>query len=485
MKYEESLKILGLQSGYTEEELKKAYKTLARKWHPDFFEQESEKKKQEAKEMMQQINEAYEFLSKNIGNNNSNRNYYSANSNTNNKESYFDVKAYAQTKYYELQKHIKLEIDISEDGLLENTFNNINRIITHFSLIYFRTIEEVDKEYEKAKQGIREEFEKLENGYFYTYCIFKIDIKEPINYNCTLKEFYEQLKCIREKYSQTILFANRLREETEKYKNYAGYEQLKNIIESEMLQATRKAKNTHYLSVSKILEEMHMNIELAFVKHFECLKRIGNLKMFFASRYQIPTLEEELKKKPYSAPDVAAKYNLPINEIIYYEQIVKYQFDYNKLSLEQMLNNVGKWEQIVETIKQEDERKAKLKENEELVNNLYIKIMKAAYDVLAALKINEDFSQIIEVQKTIAIVLEMFKKYQNGLIDFEKLQLLEHITFTNPSDDMLLFLMIDTSLKGQIKKYLNNGNIKNLDSEDIKNLDFEYDIYEKNNQKIL
>ena len=53
----EALKLLGLNSGYTEEELRKAYHEKARLNHPDFNGSNSN-------EAMQKINRAYEVLIK-------------------------------------------------------------------------------------------------------------------------------------------------------------------------------------------------------------------------------------------------------------------------------------------------------------------------------------------------------------------------------------------------------------------------------------
>ena len=56
-------KILGVRNDATEEEIKKAYKNLAIKFHPDKFATETEEKKKEAEEKFKEINEAYSILS--------------------------------------------------------------------------------------------------------------------------------------------------------------------------------------------------------------------------------------------------------------------------------------------------------------------------------------------------------------------------------------------------------------------------------------
>src|ERR671915_2201836 len=56
MKYKDYYKILGLQRGASEEDIKKAYRKLARKYHPDVS------KEANAKEKFQEVSEAYETL---------------------------------------------------------------------------------------------------------------------------------------------------------------------------------------------------------------------------------------------------------------------------------------------------------------------------------------------------------------------------------------------------------------------------------------
>src|SRR3954465_8476173 len=56
MKYKDYYKVLGVERGANEEDIKKAYRKLARKYHPDVS------KEQNAKEKFQEVSEAYETL---------------------------------------------------------------------------------------------------------------------------------------------------------------------------------------------------------------------------------------------------------------------------------------------------------------------------------------------------------------------------------------------------------------------------------------
>ena len=73
-KYLESMQELGLQVGFTLEELKKKKKELVKEYHPDKYNNQPESVRKLAEEKMKKINEAYSYLEKNFGNNNNSSN---------------------------------------------------------------------------------------------------------------------------------------------------------------------------------------------------------------------------------------------------------------------------------------------------------------------------------------------------------------------------------------------------------------------------
>ena len=66
MKYGDALRILELDGDYTEEQLKKNYRNLMKKYHPDLHTKESEQEKLILEKRAKDINEAYEILAKSI-----------------------------------------------------------------------------------------------------------------------------------------------------------------------------------------------------------------------------------------------------------------------------------------------------------------------------------------------------------------------------------------------------------------------------------
>ena len=66
---EEACQILGVSTSASEDEIKKAYKKLALKWHPDKWASKSEEERKAAEKKFKEIGEAKEYLDRNHGSN--------------------------------------------------------------------------------------------------------------------------------------------------------------------------------------------------------------------------------------------------------------------------------------------------------------------------------------------------------------------------------------------------------------------------------
>ena len=174
MDYKQALVILGLAEGFTEDELKKKYRELSMKWHPD---------KGGDEEMMKQINVAYETLKNKTA---------KETKETSNEQS---------NQYYEFKR--KLEVYRSKKnytpGTLEHKYaEEINKVINEFNIIYkyaptayfgcLRTITDLFSDYKnKVCQDIPKSFlEKYSN----------------INEMCPFDEYVQRLEKIKNEYKK-------------------------------------------------------------------------------------------------------------------------------------------------------------------------------------------------------------------------------------------------------------------------------------------
>ena len=175
MDYKQALVILDLTEGFTEDELKKKYRELSMKWHPD---------KGGNEEMMKQINVAYETLK------------VEQQKETSNEQS---------NQYYEFKRRVeKVEVYRSKKnytpGTLEHKYaEEINKVINEFCMPYPSSIRryatcltqltDLFFDYEiKVLQGIPESFLKK----YYS----------NINIMCPFDEYVQKLEKIKNEYKK-------------------------------------------------------------------------------------------------------------------------------------------------------------------------------------------------------------------------------------------------------------------------------------------
>ncbi|NLM34768.1 MAG: J domain-containing protein [Clostridiales bacterium] len=89
--------ILGVREGASKEEIKKAYRELAKKYHPDQY--GANPLKDLAEEKMREINEAYEYLMRNSSDSSSSSSFTSSN-NYNNTNNYRNTNSYGSPNVY-------------------------------------------------------------------------------------------------------------------------------------------------------------------------------------------------------------------------------------------------------------------------------------------------------------------------------------------------------------------------------------------------
>lgn len=171
MNFSEATKILGINSDFTEEELRRVYRNLMRKYHPDANIDKSEEELKLLEEKAKEVNGAYEFLYKNF------------------QTKYMDE--YINFLHNELLKYNNLRVIYS---CLAPYQIKVANIILDFSLYTKgKKKEKIDALFQEAKRKIKSIFDELCDSYFKQYGI-GLEYKSELYYEVSLQDFYEQLK---------------------------------------------------------------------------------------------------------------------------------------------------------------------------------------------------------------------------------------------------------------------------------------------------
>ena len=185
MTLEKALKILGLNSNFTEEDLKTAYRKLAQLHHPDRHENSQDREREE--NIMKDINAAKDYLMKYLKNN------VKTNNNTN-------IEEEIKRKRKELERIVSIGFMnqftfkfVAQNRIIKYILDELKTMPTKFYLRSSIAKTNIDELYNEFLNKIKEKFKELEVEFFKVNYIDKSDIKENINYDCTLKEFCEQL----------------------------------------------------------------------------------------------------------------------------------------------------------------------------------------------------------------------------------------------------------------------------------------------------
>ena len=185
MNFEKALRILGLNSNFTEEELKKAHRELANIYHPD------RNKSPEAEAMMKDINEARDYLANYFR---MFKNNYTRNTTQSSANNSREAEMYYQEKLDELSNIAKFDFNkYNVSNKIKVVIDAIKNIVHYYSVHTKNKKETVHQEYEEYLKMIKYRFKELTAKFYEENGIDKKDVKETINYDCTLEELFEQL----------------------------------------------------------------------------------------------------------------------------------------------------------------------------------------------------------------------------------------------------------------------------------------------------
>ena len=419
MNFYEALKILGLNKNFTEEELKKAHRKLAQLHHPDKYEYSEDRKKEE--EVMKDINAAKDYLMKYL-NENKHQNRTSPYNN-------IDIDAYRKTKKEELIKIVSqnfvAEFASKLDDLSVNIttiFYELNDLPTEF---YIKSLRiniklNIDALYKDYLNKIKNKYKELEMYFYKENYINKEDIKENINYDCTLKEFCNQLLKIKDKYSKETILKKKLEEELLKYTYFAGYEVIESQIKSIIKTFTKKIKNQKFKYSQQDIDNLNKEITELFNK-------------FFSLKQKIETLEKTIKiiNNTY----IQEQYELIKNNL------------YSGYPFNEFDNKISELEDKIKEYIKETTLKNKFEENEQIINEIYKKMITRYSQVLQTFDIKTPTEKISELNNNFNEVIELFQQGCSEYKDLNFFNLFNEITFNNTFNDKKITQKIKNMLK--------------------------------------
>ena len=447
MTFEKALRILGLKSNFTEEELKKAHRALVNKYHPD------RNKSPEAEDKMKEINEAREYL---VKYSRMFQNHYTRNTTQNSTNNSREAEIYYQEKLDELSNIAKFDFNkYKVSNKIKVVIDAIKQIVHYYS-IYAKNKKEkeiVHQEYEEYLKMIKYRFKELTVKFYEENGIDKKIVKETINYDCTLEELYEQLLKISDKYGKEPIIKKLLEKEIEKYKTYAGYDEISDRIEIYINDIFSKIKNNGFNYIQKDIDDMHVEIEEIFKTYYLLLKKISELENI------VNTIENQEIKNYYK-----------VIERNFYGGIPYSEFDEHIKELEVMIDKYNK----------ENQKKIVFKKNEQQINQIYQSLITRYSDETKKYNILIAEQSQFDIQlNLLKELLELFIKGCQEFKDIDYFNLFNEITFTDIENDNKIKEIIvknskqNNSRTTKSKIYINIGEKSGIDIESFYYLDEE------------
>ena len=410
----EALSKLGLNINATEEDIKKAYRSLVKKYHPDQFPEGSLEQKQ-AEEKMKEINAAKDALDKMEKNGKDNPYHQSSQSY---QQTSIDIEKYKRKMVEKLSQYNSSNNSISD---LMKYHNEIVMLIFDFERFIknFTNKQNIDNAYYLFKNSVKDIFQRFKSEFFEKYDIDGATIKETINYECDLEEFYNQLLKIKEKYDLKKMYRKKVEQDLSDYKLRAGYDYLKELIEVVINNILIGLKTNNYNNYEEELNKGKKEIDEVFDLYFNYLTQFNEIQKF-------------LDNESLNDTKVLEIYTLFKNA----------WNDFNDhVSLYDTGENLGKINSLIEKYKR---HKQLLKELESLndtiktiINNYNIALQSFTfpYDLekaeLATTLLNEVFSTI--------------KQAELGFVPIESCKRLINLKFINYDDKSILNSIVGTN----------------------------------------
>lgn len=431
MTLEDAYRILGLDKNAPKKEIKKTYRTLSKKYHPDMNETKSKKERQELEEKFKEIGSAYEKIMKEMN--------FSKEENS--PEINKDKEILSEKLCLFLNSLLRnTDFFINMDKQLRVDYKNILREIKQYlaKIQQSNSLQELNTLSVELEQSIEKFLKQVEKYYLKHYSI-SINKKINLDYNCsTLEEFLEQLEEIKKNYRKEInknmeIAIDKIIEE---YQLYAGFDLLEKQIQEIKKEYVKKIKKS-LKNKESLLLQMKRKIERMFNSYFEHYTKwnaFANITL------------DEISIKEIKQLDILKN------------AIGTDRFDSLYLELAPIKN------------------KAIYKKQEKEIKDLFIRLHNKSYQAMQSLSFTNEFSKITLIQKIEEEIVKIFERAKNGLLDIEKLVVLENITFTDFENDFHILY----SLRYKVNKndiYIMKDKKEEKDSNQIKWLEIENSWY--------
>lgn len=434
MTFDESLKILNLNKNFTEEELKKAHRKLAQLHHPDKYEYSEDREKEE--EIMKDINAAKDCLMKYLNEKkHQNRTYQYSN---------IDIEGYRKTKLQELRRIVSQDFIAEFAAKLDDLSVNITTIFYELEDLptefYTKSYNikinaNIDALYKEYLNKIKNKFKELEMYFYEENYINKSDIKENINYDCTLKEFCDQLLKFKDKYSKEAILNKKLEEELLKYTYFAGYEIIETQIKDVIRNFTSKIKNQKFKYTQQDIDDVNKEITELFNK-------------FFSLKKKIETLEKTIKT--INNKEIQEQYELIKNNL------------YSGYSFTGFDDEISELEEKIEEYIKETILKNKFKENEQTINEIYKKMIARYSEILQSYNITTTLDTIYELNDNLNEIIGLFQQGCSKYKDLDFFNLFNDITFNNTFNDKKIKHKIKNMMKDKKSTVYIKANIEGI-----------------------
>ena len=384
--YDEALKMfkeVGLPNNYNEQDLLKAYRKLAKKYHPD-----NNKGNEDAKQSMQRVNEARITLKNNLGRTTQpNIKYRTTGPNI----KYRNTKI--QYKYDKL--NLLASYNISYIEIISLGSNNPDYELLKKEMLKllkdYRTaiewstsINETDELFNEFKEYLKRYYIKFMHLYFSYYGIDEKKINSNIDYDLPLDKFYLSLQESKKDY-----ITNLLNNIFNKYTLYTNYDKVKKELE--------KYRN----NVFNYLQDKNLTLESYYINNIDNI--ILNIFKLQDNREKYDKLVEEVKQ--INDQNIVND----VNSLVNYLTTNEFTELYKKISKKIAIYK-------------------ELEKNKEYISSLYKNIFDRASLVLANIDSHEQINNILETLKNI---INLFQSYTKGEIDFNILVNITKITFKN------------------------------------------------------